>query len=143
MYSRRPSVIDHHENDLEVDEKGGVSTIDNRLSTDPTFPAFTFARSLRIGMYRPGLPKRLLAPFLALRLPGVWLIALWYSGLVGGIVAASFLGAQLVSSPPYLWGEKAGLINVGGIVGGVLGLAATALTADWYTKRQAKKETHG
>ncbi|KAK3076596.1 hypothetical protein LTS18_012586, partial [Coniosporium uncinatum] len=60
-----------------------------------------------------------------------------------GIVAASLLGAQLVASPPYLWGEKAGLVNIGGIVGAFLGLGWTALTADWYTKRQAKKESHG
>jgi len=88
MYSRRSAVQDHHENNLEVDEKGGISTVENRPSTDSSFAPSTFARSLRIGICRPGLGKRFVAPVLTLRLPGVWLIALWYSGLVGGVIAA-------------------------------------------------------
>jgi hypothetical protein len=62
-----------------------------------------------------------MAPYKAMRLPGVWLVSLWYAGLVGLIVTVSLIGTQLVAAPPYLWGKSVGLINVGGLVGAFLG----------------------
>lgn len=71
-----------------------------------------------------------LAPWKTLRLPGVWLAMLWYAGLVGGVVTISSVGPTIVASPPYLWGNNAGLIMVGGIFGSILGFLATSLTSD-------------
>lgn len=55
----------------------------------------------------------------------------------------STVGAQIVASPPYLWGEDAGLISCGGLIGSVLGCVYTYLVADFTTKRLAKKDIHG
>lgn len=106
-------------------------------------PPYTFARSMKIGTSRPGVAHRFLGPWLVFRLPGVWLVSLWYSGLVGATVAMSTLGPQLVSKPPYLWGHDAGLINCGGLVGTFLGCLYAYFVADWTTKRMAKKDIHG
>jgi hypothetical protein len=61
---------------------------------------------------------------------------LHYAGLVGGVVTISLVGAQLVGSPPYLWGAHAGLVNVGGLVGAVLGYVYTHFLADRTLKRR-------
>lgn len=78
-------------------------------------------RSLKLVTYRPGLVRNFIAPYKTLRLPGVWLVSLWYAGLVGLIVTVSTIGTQLVAVPPYLWGKNVGLINVGGLLGSALG----------------------
>ena len=104
---------------------------------------FTFSRSLKLATYRPGIVHKFFGPFLALRLPGVWLVSLWYAGLVGAIVALSSIAPQLVSMPPYLWGADAGLINIGGLIGTFLGCFYTYIIADWTTKRLARKDLHG
>lgn len=116
-----------------------VSTDDGAAHYQP----YTILRSLRLFTYHPGVRRKFLAPYRTLRLPGVWLVSLWYAGLVGSVVAISAVSAQLVSAPPYLWGEDAGLINVGGLIGSVLGWLYTYLIADWNTKRLAKKDIHG
>ncbi|KAL4995068.1 major facilitator superfamily domain-containing protein [Aspergillus recurvatus] len=91
---------------------------------------FTFLRSLKLYAYHGNLGKNFLAPWLTLRLPGVWLVMLWYAGLVGGVVTLSTVGPTIVSYPPYNWGRNAGLINVGGVIGSFLGAVATAALAD-------------
>ncbi|KAK5067123.1 hypothetical protein LTR16_009960, partial [Cryomyces antarcticus] len=68
---------------------------------------------------------------------------LHYGGLVGGVVTVSTIGPQLVSQPPYLWGQNAGLVNVGGLIGASLGAVLTYVAADRSIKRQAKHESHG
>lgn len=107
------------------------------------YAPFTFARSLKIGIYRPGLLKRLWMPYLTLRLPGTWMVILHYGGLVGLIVTASVVGPQLLTAPPYLWGSSNGLFNIGGLIGGLLGLVYAYLSTDWWSKRNAKREVHG
>jgi hypothetical protein len=124
-----------------VEVKENLATASS-TSASPYRP-YTFAQSLKVGVYHPGIQKRLIKPILAARLPGVWLVSLWYAGLVGAIVAMSSVAAQLVSAPPYLWGKNAGLINVGGVIGTLLGCLYTYLVADWTTKRLAKKDSHG
>ena len=104
---------------------------------------FTFARSLRIGTNRRGYLRQFIRPWLTLRLPGVWVVMLQYGGLVGGIVTISTIGPELVSAPPYLWGKNAGLINIGGLIGTVLGAIYTIVMADSLLKRQAKHEARG
>jgi hypothetical protein len=117
----------------------GIEDVESTLSS----ASFTFARSLKMVTYRPGLLRRFATPFLTLRFPGVWLVMLWYAGLVGGIVTVSSVGPQMVASPPYLWGRNAGLINIGGIIGTLLGTIYCYLVADFSIKRHAKKEIHG
>ena len=120
---------------------------DVAVTTRPTeqtsYAPYTFLRSLKPFTYHGGVGRKFIAPFLTLGLPGVWLVSLWYAGLVGAIVTISTVGAQLVASPPYLWGEDSGLINCGGLVGAVVGCVYTYFVADFTTKRLAKKDIHG
>ncbi|TID21610.1 MFS general substrate transporter [Venturia nashicola] len=51
--------------------------------------------------------------------------------------------STIVASPPYLWGQNAGLVNIGGIIGAFLGVIYTYFTSDFLTKPMAKKEIHG
>lgn len=134
-------------NDLEgedgkdhVERKEAISTAQSPPSS---YPSYSYMKSLRLITYRPGIGHKFLAPYKAMRLPGVWLISAWYAGLVGLIVTISTIGPQLVAVPPYLWGKDVGLINVGGIIGALLGCIYTYFIADWTTKRNAARDTHG
>ncbi|KAI8937432.1 hypothetical protein NX059_005155 [Plenodomus lindquistii] len=108
-----------------------------------SYPAYSHMRSLRLISYRPGIVERFIAPYKAMRLPGVWLVSGWYAGLVGLIVTMSTIGPQLVAAPPYSWGQHVGLINIGGIIGVTLGGAYTYLITDYTTKRLASRDVHG
>lgn len=44
------------------------------IGSNRSFKSYTFARSLSIGVYRPGLGRKIIAPWLTLRLPGVWMV---------------------------------------------------------------------
>lgn len=135
-------------NDLEAEDgKDHVEKKEMATATvqapPSSYPPYSYMKSLRLISYRPGIGQKFLAPYKAMRLPGVWLISAWYAGLVGLIVTISTIGPQLVAAPPYLWGKDVGLINVGGIVGALLGCIYTYLVADWTTKRTAAKDSHG
>lgn len=119
------------------------ATAVEEVGSDPSFKPYTFIRSLGMGVYRPGLTRKLIGPFLTLWLPGVWMVMLQYAGLVSGIVTISIVGSQLVSEPPYLWGQNAGLINIGAMIGTFLGALYTYLVADRVLTHQAKHENHG
>jgi hypothetical protein len=123
-------------------EKMGTTTVE-RTAPRSDFAPFTFPRSLKIGVYRGRFFHQVVLLLQPLRLPGVWLVSLWYAGLVGGIVTISTIGPTLVASPPYLWGKNAGLINVGGIVGSTCGAIYTYFIADYATKSQAKSNSEG
>jgi len=71
------------------------------------------------------------------------MVMLQYAGLVGLVVTISTISPALLSAPPYLWGSNVGLINIGGLVGSVLGLIYTYFTTDWLIKRAARRESHG
>jgi hypothetical protein len=124
----------------EDDEKSkDVSKFEETLDSPSSYPPFTFARSLRIGVYRGGWGRKFLGPVLTLRYPGTWLVMLQYGGLVGGIVTISAIGPQLVAAPPYLWGSSAGAVVSGGIIGTALGAVYTYFIADWSMKRSASR----
>ncbi|KAM5345101.1 hypothetical protein ACJ41O_010963 [Fusarium nematophilum] len=108
-----------------------------------TSQPFTFIQSLGFRRPRGSLVQQLLRPWSTLALPGTWVVMLHYAGLVGGIVTISTIGAQLVAMPPYLWGANAGLINVGALIGTVLGYVYTHLLADGRLVKQATKKRHG
>jgi MFS family permease len=78
-------------------------------------------------------------PWRTLALPGTWLVMLHYSGLVGGIVTISTVGPQILAMPPYLWRENVGLINMGGLIGAMLGYLYTHLLSDTLMNRRARK----
>ncbi|KAL6705092.1 hypothetical protein ACN47E_007351 [Coniothyrium glycines] len=107
------------------------------------YPPFTYLRSLKIGVNRHGLTQNFLNVFRTLRLPGVWLVSFWYAGVVGAMVAMSSSGTNFVSQPRYLWGKNAGLVNVGGLIGAVLGGLYTYLIVDRLTKRHAIRNKDG
>lgn len=107
------------------------------------FPSYTFTRSLRMSTYRPGLLKRVFTPYITLLFPGTWMVMLQYAGLVGLVVSLSTVAPNLLAAPPYLWGANIGLINAGGLVGTIVGAVYTYLSADWWTKRTARRQSHG
>ncbi|KAB8265981.1 major facilitator superfamily domain-containing protein [Aspergillus pseudonomiae] len=119
---------------LDEDGKGEDGTnavkIEDIAQNHRVYSQLTFIRSLKLYTYHGNLLQNFIAPWLTLRLPGVWLVMFWYAGLVGGIVTISTVGPTLAAKPPYLWGNNAGLILVGGIVGALLGAVVTALSAD-------------
>lgn len=59
-------------------------------------------RLAKIGTYRSGAVGKFLGPFLTLWLLGVWLVILWYGGLVGGIVTVSIIGPSTEPALPCL-----------------------------------------
>ncbi|MBE3044421.1 hypothetical protein IMZ48_18005 [Candidatus Bathyarchaeota archaeon] len=120
------------------------STHMERISSAATsHRPYTFTRSLGFRSPSGALLPKFIQPWRTLALPGTWVVMLHYAGLVGGIVTISTVGAQIVQKPPYLWGANAGLINVGGLVGAVLGYGYTHAMADWQLKRRAKSDALG
>ncbi|EUC40587.1 hypothetical protein COCMIDRAFT_9563 [Bipolaris oryzae ATCC 44560] len=133
--------------DNDVSNKVTAETKESVVVADSvapsTYPSYSYLRSLRLITYQPGIGTKFLAPYKVLRLPGVWLVSGWYAGLVGLIVTMSAVAPQFVAKPPYLWGNGVGLINIGGIIGTILGGVYTYFVADFTTKRLAKKDHHG
>ena len=125
----------------ETTEKGPTTAAHLETTSHPK--SFTFGMSLVHFVYRGGLLKQLLRPYCGLLFPGVWLVMLLYGGLVGGIVTMSTVGPQIVSAPPYLWGINSGLINVGGVVGTIIGAAWTYVLADRRIQMKAKRHANG
>ncbi|QQK39811.1 MFS general substrate transporter [Penicillium digitatum] len=123
-------------------EKPNIEEIDRPIPVQ-VYEPYTFASSLKVGLYRGGLLQHFMAPWKTLRFPAVWLVMLHYGGLVGGMVTTSTVGPQFVSAPPYNWGANAGLINVGGFVGSIAGAAFTFFLADYVMKRQALRQSNG
>jgi MFS family permease len=125
---------------MEVNSKEAI-TQTRAAPTKPDYRPFTFARSL--GFRKPAgrVVHHFLQPWHSLALPGTWVVTLQYGGLVGGIVTISTVGPQLLAMPPYLWGNNVGLINVGGLIGTVLGAIYTYFVADARVKSAAKHHT--
>jgi hypothetical protein len=103
-----------------VETKESVIVADSAVPSS-SYPPYTYMRALKLVTYRPGIVQKFIAPYKTMRLPGVWLVSLWYAGLVGLIVTLSTIGTQLVAVPPYLWGKNVGLINIGGLIGAFVG----------------------
>ncbi|AEO67469.1 uncharacterized protein THITE_2051832 [Thermothielavioides terrestris NRRL 8126] len=121
-----------------------VETVETRAASPPELQgSFTYLESLGLRRPRGSLVRYFVQPWRTLALPGTWVVMLHYAGLVGGIVTLSVIGPQILSAPPYLWGENAGLINVGGLIGTLVGYLYTFVLADSRLKRQAKHQGHG
>ncbi|KAF1955029.1 MFS general substrate transporter [Byssothecium circinans] len=141
----RPEVPYPEGDESEKSHTAKTETLAVSTSTaDSTaYQPYTFTRSLKLFTYHGGVIPKFIAPYTTLRLPGVWLVSLWYAGLVGVIVSTATVAPQIISAPPYLWGKDTGLINVGGLIGTVIGWAYCFVLADWTKKRLAKKDIHG
>jgi MFS family permease len=109
----------------------------------PSQPAWSYVQSLKCGMYRGNIARHFLAPWLSLAFPGTWVVMLLYGGLVAAIVTTATVGPIFLSQPPYLWGQDVGLINLGGLVGVVVGGAMTYFTSDWLVTWSARRNSHG
>ncbi|KAH6670879.1 major facilitator superfamily domain-containing protein [Plectosphaerella plurivora] len=124
------------------DEKHTMAEqIENSESTTHT-GKLSYVQSLGFISPHGSLIHHLKQPWRAASLPGTWVVMLHYAGLVGGVVTISTIGAQLMASPPYLWGPNAGLINIGSLIGAVLGWGYTHLLSDSRLKSHARK-MHG
>lgn len=124
--------------------KGSTDHLERPVTQASTaWEPYTFVRSL--GFIKPpgGWLHHFLQPWRTLALPGTWVVMLHYGGLVGGIVTISTIGPQIMAQPPYLWGSNAGLINIGALIGSILGAIYTYLLSDSRLKSQAKHESHG
>ncbi|KAK3308512.1 major facilitator superfamily domain-containing protein [Chaetomium strumarium] len=122
-----------------------VSSTRSTVRTAPRseHPRYTFADSIRFGHYRGKVWYQLRKPWSTLRLPAVWVIMLQYGGLVGGVAVISTVGPQILSLPPYRWGQNAGLLFVGALVGIILGGFCTGLLADRQLKKRAHEQDYG
>lgn len=129
----------------EDSPKEGQATHTEKLATPPSvdYRPYTFTRSLGFRAPTGSLLRHFIQPWRTLALPGTWVVMLHYAGLVGGIVTISTVGAQLVQQPPYLWGANAGLINIGGIIGAVMGYMYTHVLSDRNLTRRARHDAHG
>ncbi|KAF7516619.1 hypothetical protein G7054_g14075 [Neopestalotiopsis clavispora] len=108
------------------------------LQEESAYPPYTYGKSLGFRKPSGGVVHHFIKPWRSLALPGTWVVTLQYGGLVGGIVTISTIGPQLVAMPPYLWGNNAGLINVGGLIGTIVGYIYTYIVSDARLKSSAK-----
>lgn len=131
-------------NEGNSDSKDESRTKENYVESEHTAqPAWSYIQSLKCGMYKGNVLQHFMAPWLSLAFPGTWVVMLLYGGLVAAIVTTATIGPIFLSQPPYLWGPDVGLINLGGLIGVVVGGAITFFTADWLVTMRAKRDTHG
>ncbi|KAI0127435.1 major facilitator superfamily domain-containing protein [Xylariales sp. AK1849] len=126
-------------------ETATVSEISPQSTSDGTTPQvtqkpYTFARSLGFIKPQGAVVHHFINPWRVLALPGTWVVTLQYGGLVGGIVTISTIGPQLLAMPPYLWGNNVGLINVGAIIGTVLGAIYAYFISDARLKSAVRHQ---
>ncbi|KAF4339646.1 HOL1 [Fusarium beomiforme] len=125
--------------DEQVEDRQSVTVGEQRAS----YSSFTYVQSLGFIKPQGSLLKQFIQPWRTLAFPGTWVVMLHYAGLVGGIVTISTIGPQLVASPPYLWKENAGLVNIGALIGGIIGYIYTSILADGRLVNKATKTRHG
>lgn len=65
-------------NKAVAETKEDIGVTSTMTATDQSsYAPYTYIRSLKLFTYRGGVGRKFLAPFLTLRLPGVWLVSLW------------------------------------------------------------------
>ncbi|KAF7588656.1 hypothetical protein BBP40_005407 [Aspergillus hancockii] len=94
---------------VKSDQNGGAAdhpTDPEKLAPSQEFENFSASQgstrlevSFEMGYSVQDLERSLFSTFLALRLPGVWLVILWYAALVPGVVAVSTVGPSNVTMP--------------------------------------------
>ncbi|KAF3388419.1 hypothetical protein F1880_004436 [Penicillium rolfsii] len=146
----RPQALSSSQNQDMMNSEGKLDAeiVENVASTSTSFQDDSnqqtiYSSMLKFRKYEADFLQKFLAPWKTLRLPGVWLVMFWYAGLVGGVVTITTVGASIIAAPPYLWGNNAGLIMTGGVVGAILGLIATNLSADRVIIKRGKLQGNG
>ncbi|KAF5969530.1 HOL1 [Fusarium coicis] len=122
-----------------VEDKQSVNGGEQRV----THSAYGYVQSLGFEKPQGSLLKQFIQPWKTLAFPGTWVVMLHYAGLVGGIVTISTIGPTIMASPPYLWKANAGLVNVGAVIGGVIGYVYTHMLADGRLVSKASKTRNG
>ncbi|KAM0365339.1 hypothetical protein ACHAPK_009565 [Fusarium culmorum] len=147
LYTRNAPIegVPHSESEKQAQFGNNEHVEDKQVtvSEQQTTKPFTYIQSLGFIKPRGSLLKQFIQPWRTLALPGTWVVMLHYAGLVGGIVSISTIGPQLVAGPPYLWKENAGLINIGALIGGIIGYIYTYMLADGQLIKKASKKRHG
>ncbi|GKU10922.1 major facilitator superfamily transporter [Fusarium langsethiae] len=148
LYNRSAPIerVSHTESEKQAQFGNNEHVEDKQTSIvgeQQTIKPFTYVQSLGFIKPRGSLLKQFIQPWRTLALPGTWVVMLHYAGLVGGIVSISTIGPQLVASPPYLWQANAGLINIGALIGGIVGYIYTHMLADGSLVKKASKKRHG
>jgi MFS family permease len=64
-------------------EKGGVQHNESAVGTQYQ-GSFSFAQSLKFGLYRGHVLRHFIAPWKTLVFPGTWVVMMHYGGLLGG-----------------------------------------------------------
>lgn len=147
LYSREAPIegVPGHESEKQG-QFGNNEHVENKSTAtvgEQQYRPFTYMQSLGFIKPRGSLLKQFIQPWRTLALPGTWVVMLHYAGLVGGIVSISTIGPQIVASPPYLWKANAGLINIGALIGGIIGYVYTHMLADGSLIKKASKKRHG
>jgi hypothetical protein len=147
LYSREAPIegVPGHESEKQA-QFGNNEHVENKQTVtvgEQQYRPFTYVQSLGFIKPRGSLLKQFIQPWRTLALPGTWVVMLHYAGLVGGIVSISTIGPQIVASPPYLWKANAGLINIGALIGGIIGYIYTHMLADGSLIKKASKKRHG
>ena len=120
-----------------------ASSSERERDRTPTQPRWTYIQSLKCGLYKGNIATHFLAPWLSLAFPGTWVVMLLYGGLVAAIVSTATIGPIFLSQPPYLWGPDVGLINLGGVIGVIVGGVLTFFTADLLVTKGARHDSLG
>lgn len=66
--------------DKATSEKNEIRRMETIRSQ--VFQPYTFMRSLKLGIYRPGLIRRTFTPYITLMYPGTWMVMLHYAGKI-------------------------------------------------------------
>ncbi|KAL4724741.1 hypothetical protein ACLX1H_008186 [Fusarium chlamydosporum] len=148
LYTRSAPIegVPDHDSDKQAQFGRNEHVEDKQSATvqeHTTYKSFTYVQSLGFIKPRGNLLKQFIQPWRTLALPGTWVVMLHYAGLVGGIVTISTIGPQIVASPPYLWKANAGLINIGPLIGGIIGYIYTHMLADGQLIKKASNKRHG
>ncbi|KAJ4021401.1 hypothetical protein NW752_004409 [Fusarium irregulare] len=147
LYSREAPIegVPGHESEKQAQFANNEHVENKSTATvgEQQYRPFTYVQSLGFIKPRGSLLKQFIQPWRTLALPGTWVVMLHYAGLVGGIVSISTIGPQIVASPPYLWKANAGLINIGALIGGIIGYVYTHMLADGSLIKKASKKRHG
>lgn len=99
--------------DSQIENMPGTEAVENVASTFSSnqLDQQTVSMSmLKLHEYEGNILLKFAAPRKTLRLLRVCLVMFYYAGLIGGVVTITTVGPTLITSPPYLWGNNAGLI---------------------------------
>ncbi|OQE18687.1 hypothetical protein PENSTE_c017G09021 [Penicillium steckii] len=114
LFIRTSTSSNPDEDSNKMEAKPDVQIVENTVSSSPSdnFGQHSISVSLwNLHIYQGSILEKIAAPWKTL-------------------FTITTVGPTLVAAPPYLWGNNSGLIMTGGIVGAILGLIVTNISAD-------------